>query len=146
MWAIFALSASVVWGLYYAVIEESAKKISTLGFMAMSTTLWTILLLLIAVFARVPLKTDIATLVADQRLLFWFILAIVLGVVAQYLIISSVQMGNATVTSLVEITYPMFVALFSWAIFGRMNVSWPVLFGAILIFSGVGVLVYFRNA
>lgn len=143
MWALYALGAAVVWGLYYSVIEQSVRQLSIAGFMFISSALWTVMIALLALAFGVPVVKDFHTLIGDPKLLVWFLVAVVLGVVAQYGITTSVAVSNATLTSLVEITYPLFVVFFTWLIFGRTHFSWPVFVGAALIFSGVGVLVYF---
>jgi drug/metabolite transporter (DMT)-like permease len=60
------------------------------------------------------------------------------GSVLLYLSISG---KNATLASLIEITYPVFVVLFAFLLFRQMNLNASVLIGAGLVFAGVAVIV-----
>jgi drug/metabolite transporter (DMT)-like permease len=51
---------------------------------------------------------------------------------------------NATLASLIEISYPFFVAVFAWLFFRETQFTWPTVFGGVLILSGVAV-VFFSN-
>lgn len=47
---------------------------------------------------------------------------------------------NATLASLIEISYPFFVALFAWLFFREVQVSVPTIVGGLMILGGVTVV------
>jgi drug/metabolite transporter (DMT)-like permease len=56
----------------------------------------------------------------------------------------SIANKNATLAGLIEITYPIFIALIGFALIRENNLNVPTALAAVLIFSGVG-LIYFFN-
>jgi drug/metabolite transporter (DMT)-like permease len=51
---------------------------------------------------------------------------------------------NATLASLIEISYPLFVAFFAWLFFREVQWNLPTIVGGLLTLGGVAV-VYFGN-
>jgi drug/metabolite transporter (DMT)-like permease len=49
---------------------------------------------------------------------------------------------NATLASLIEITYPVFVALFAFVLFREVHLTASVLVGAGLVFAGVFLIIW----
>lgn len=138
-WYVPAIAAAVVWGLHYPLIELALKRVS----------LTTVVLLTAAPMALVALAFP-ARLAADWRTLAalplserMLILAIaatsLVGTVLLYL---AVRGRNATLASLIEISYPAFVALFAWLLFREWQLNAGVLFGAALVFTGTGLIIY----
>ena len=48
----------------------------------------------------------------------------------------AVRGRNATLASLIEISYPAFVAVFAWLLFREWQLNAGVLFGAVLVVTG----------
>ncbi len=73
----------------------------------------------------------------------WLVAAIgltsTLGAVLLYL---SVNSKNATLASLIEITYPVFVVLFAYLFFRQVHVNTSVIFGGLMILVGAGLIIY----
>jgi drug/metabolite transporter (DMT)-like permease len=137
-WYIPAIAAAVVWGVHYPLIENALKRVS----------LVTVVLLTAAPMALVALAFP-ARLAADWRALTalppgerWLILAIALtslaGTVLLYL---AVRGRNATLASLIEISYPAFVAVFAWLLFREWQLNAGVLLGAGLVFAGTVLII-----
>ena len=57
------------------------------------------------------------------------------------LLFQAISDKNATLASLIEISYPVFVALFAWLLFRQVHLNASVLVGALLVFAGVAVIV-----
>ena len=68
---------------------------------------------------------------------FWLIVAAVAATSAGMLIFLSIQSKNATLSSLIEVTYPLFTAFFAWAFFRQATINLATILGAALIFIGV---------
>ena len=137
-WYIPAIAAAVVWGLHYPLIEHALRRVS----------LTTVVLLTAAPMALVALAFP-ARLAEDWRALTalppgerWLILAIALtslaGTVLLYL---AVRGRNATLASLIEISYPAFVAVFAWLLFREWQLNAGVLLGAGLVFTGTVLII-----
>ena len=137
-WYIPAIAAAVVWGLHYPLIEHALKRVS----------LTTVVLLTAAPMALVALAFParlaedwraIAALPTGERLLIATIaLTSLAGTVLLYL---AVRGRNATLASLIEISYPAFVAVFAWLLFREWQLNAGVLLGAGLVFAGTAVII-----
>jgi drug/metabolite transporter (DMT)-like permease len=55
-------------------------------------------------------------------------------------IFASIQALGASRAAVLEISYPLFVAIFAWLL-SRQPVQWPVILGGIFIFIGSAILV-----
>jgi drug/metabolite transporter (DMT)-like permease len=64
--------------------------------------------------------------------------------IAELFIGFSITAKNATLAGLIEISYPIFIALFSFILF-RSVVNLPTMLGGMIIFVGVFVIYYFNN-
>jgi drug/metabolite transporter (DMT)-like permease len=56
----------------------------------------------------------------------------------------SVKAKNATLAGLIEICYPVFIAIFSFILFKESHVTSSVLVGGLLIFAGIGIIYSFN--
>ena len=137
LWFIYAISAALLWGCSYAI---SGK--------LMELHLSPALLLVIQYVISLPvyvgialhsgkLKTGLASLAENPERLALLLVGICAILTANFLIMSSISLKNATVSSLIEITYPLFTCLFAYILFGERQFNLVMAFGAILIFAGV---------
>jgi drug/metabolite transporter (DMT)-like permease len=143
LWLLYALGAAVIWGVNYAVSGRLLER----GISPQT------LFLVDLVFGGVAMATLItctgrwnATLVELQAArpdLGWLLVAVVATTSAGMLIFLSIQAKNATLSSLIEISYPLFTAFFAWALFRQATINLATVIGAALIF--VGVLVVARG-
>jgi drug/metabolite transporter (DMT)-like permease len=73
----------------------------------------------------------------------WFMtFSVVLNVLASFLIIVSIKELNASTASIIEISYPFFVIIFSYFLF-KQSLTPVFLLGALLIFAGSFVIIRF---
>jgi drug/metabolite transporter (DMT)-like permease len=140
MWFVYALSASVLWGISYAASGRAIERgVPPLVFFT--------------VYAGVAMTMGLAALVVSGKLdtltrlgetlggdLFWLIVAVLASAVGTLMIYLAIGDKNATLASLVEISYPVFVALFSWLFFRAVQFNGWTLVGAALVLSGVAVV------
>lgn len=144
MWIILALAASITWGLTYVLNEQVYKKISVITSLGI-TTLVTSIVMLIVAFAGGFLIRDLGTISKSNRLLALVIGESVALILAELFIGFSITNKNATLAGLIEISYPIFIALFTYLIFRERQVNWGTFIGGLLIFIGVGVVHYFNR-
>ena len=74
----------------------------------------------------------------------WFAVALVSSAAGTLLIYVAIGEKNATLASLIEISYPLLVAVFAWLFFRQVEFNALTLVGAGLIMGGVA-LVYLAN-
>ena len=138
-WYVTALSAAIVWGIHYPLIDFAMKRLSVYSVLLISVIP---IALAIPLFTR-QLGQDVEIFrmlpVKEQ----WMIAAIgatsTLGAVLLYLSINS---KNATLASLIEITYPLFVVIFAYLFFRQLHLTPSVIIGGLMIMAGAGLIIY----
>ena len=138
-WYLAAIGAAIIWGIHYPLIDFAMKRLSVYSVLLISVLP---VLFLMPMFLR-----DVARDVEVFKLLptneQWLVAAIgltsTLGAVLLYL---SVNSKNATVASLIEITYPVFVVLFAYLFFRQVHVNTSVILGGLMILIGAGLIIY----
>ena len=138
-WYLAALGAAVVWGLRYPLVGFALKRISMVSVLVLLTL--PVLLILPFVYRTVLHDVDVwrALEWGDRLLILSLALTSLLGAV---LLFYSIAGKNATLAALLEITYPLFVALFAWLLFREVHINTSVIFGALLIFAGTALIIW----
>jgi len=138
-WYVAAFAAAVVWGLHYPLLDHALKRISLVSVLLLTA----LPIVLIALFFHRQIVADVAITRALPLSEQLAIAAIALtSSAASVLLFMSIGAKNATLASLIEITYPLFVALFAYVLFRESALNIAVLLGAALIFSGVGIIIF----
>lgn len=138
-WYVTALGAALVWGIHYPLVDFALKRISVF-----SVLLLTVLpvVLLMPLFLR-DLAKDLnvvtALPMAERGAIAAIGLTSLSGAVLLYL---SIAGKNATLASLIEITYPVFVALFAYLMFRHIHLNTSVIIGGLLVMAGAGLIIY----
>lgn len=137
-WYVPAIAAAVVWGLHYPLIEHALRRVS----LPTVVLLTALPMALVALAFPARLQEDwraILQLPAGERALIAAVaLTSLAGTVLLYL---AVRGRNATLASLIEISYPAFVALFAWLLFRDWQLNGGVLLGAVLVFAGSAIII-----
>lgn len=140
MWIIYALAASMLWGVSYAasgrVIERGLAPLSFFFTYAAFGT--------VVAAAALALSGKFVTLPGEVRGLggdfFWFAVAVASSAAGTLLIYMAIGEKNATLASLIEISYPLFVAVFAWAFFRDVQINLGTILGGAMILGGVAVV------
>lgn len=140
MWIAYALSASMFWGLSYVFSAQTYKHISVFTAVALSSFVTGGLALILALGTGV-LGADLRTLFANTSASTYFAYAIGAGVLGEFLIAFSIAEKNATLAGMIEVSYPIFIALFSY-IFFKEGISLYTYIGGMLIFLGIFIIYY----
>jgi len=137
-WYIAALGAAVIWGVHYPLVDNALRKLSLVSVLVLTA----VPLLLIAPFFYKTLAADYEIL----KDLGWSgsapILALALTSLAgSVLLFMSINSKNATLASVIEISYPLFVAVFAYVLFRHMHVNASIVLGGLLVFAGVAIII-----
>ncbi len=138
-WYVTALGAALIWGVHYPLVDFALKRVSVYGVLLLSVLP---IVLLMPVFLR-DLARDLETVrglpVAEQGMIAAIGLTSLIGAVLLYL---SIAGKNATLASLIEITYPVFVAFFAYVMFRHIHLNASVIVGGLLVIAGAGLIIY----
>ena len=138
-WYVTAIGAAIIWGIHYPLIDFAMKRLSVYTVLLISVLP---VLFLMPVFIRdLARDVDVFKLLPTNEQ--WLVAAIgltsTLGAVLLYLSVSS---KNATLASLIEITYPLFVVFFAYIFFRQVHVNTSVILGGLMILLGAGLVIY----
>lgn len=124
---------AVLYGLYYALLQESYRALSLSTIMFANGALY-ILLALVASFFRFG-ELSIAPL-KDSKLLIIFIAVLIVATVSQATHYISLKNTSATYMAFAELSYPLFVPLFTYYLFSRSEMTPSIGVGGGLILLG----------
>lgn len=140
LWIILAVSASVLWGLGYAVSEKVLNSGLHPSILMLATGAITFPLFIFLAFYLDQVKPGIALLQANPKLVFMMLVNAVCIVVGAYLILMAINLKNATLVNMIEMTYPLFTALFAYLILKEVQLNAWTLFGGVFIFIGLAII------
>ncbi len=133
---LYAIAAAVVWGIVYTVDQKVLVTLNPITLVFVQGIVSSLLLLPFILYSHskgnsLPSKKDIILI----------LVTVVLTALANFLIFSSIKRIGATHSSIIEISYPFFVTLFTFLFFvEKISISFIV--GAILIFIGSAIVIY----
>ena len=138
-WYVMAIGAALVWGVHYPLVDHALKKISLISVLLLTA----IPVLLTAMFLHRTIAADYAVWRTMETMDKGMVLALALtSLTGSVLLFLSISGKNATLASLIEISYPVFVALFAWLLFREVHVNASVIVGGMLVFAGVCLIVW----
>ncbi|MBI1216135.1 MAG: EamA family transporter [Alphaproteobacteria bacterium] len=144
-WMVYALMAAVLWGASYVLYEQLLRTMSSASAMLFSASGATLVYYLIS-YSRKTVGHDWKLVTAGGRETMMIGGVILINALANLLLLMSMKEKNATVSGLVEISYPLFTALFAWMFLKENQMSPGTALGAVLILSGVACIYYFNRA
>ena len=144
MWFAFAILASFFWGITYVFEEQVYKHISVISSLAVSFLTAGIVFGLVALITGVW-KKDLVTLTSSKESLMLLALVTITTIIAELGIGFSINDKHATLAGLIEISYPLFIGLFSFIFFRENNLNPGTIFGGLLIFLGVASIYFFNR-
>lgn len=144
MWFVYALSAAVIWGISYAASGRAIERgVSPLVFFLLYALTGSLIGFgaLAATGKAGSIPSEVRQIGGDWP---WLVIAVVTSGIGALLIYMAIGEKNATVASLIEISYPVFVAFFAWLFFRETQFNLSTAIGGGMIISGV-VVVYLGN-
>jgi drug/metabolite transporter (DMT)-like permease len=144
MWFFYAVAASILWGMSYAMLEELLKKLSFASIILTSSIASLVFAAGLGI-ANKNFSADWDVLKTAGRETKLMAASIVIYIAANLFIMASINAKNATMAAMIEITYPLFTAFFAWLFFREVQASAGTLLGAGLILAGVACIYYFSK-
>lgn len=137
-WWALSLASAVIWGFHYTMLESAMKHISqTTAFV-----LTCVPALVIALLFHQQVISDFRVFMdADIKAKIPIILIMITGFTATMCLYFAMTMKTATHAALLEITYPIFVTIFSLLILGVNHFSMSTVIGALMILGGSAVVI-----
>jgi drug/metabolite transporter (DMT)-like permease len=124
---------AIIYGLYYALLQE------TYGTLSLATILLTNgILFIITALVMWALRWDSLSFLPlkDHKMLWVFVTLIVVSTVLQATHYVALKNTSATYMAFAEISYPLFVPLFTYFLFARSELSGSIALGGGLILLG----------
>jgi len=144
-WWFYSIVAAVIWGLHFNLVAKIMKVMPS----EVSAPLTLFLITGSSIYILLPFMHQkiFANLTllwhADNSIRLSVLVLIFTTIVAANLLYIAMQLSpNPTVASLLEITYPLFVALIAWLLFRENPLDWSVLLGGSMILGGAMLIVW----
>lgn len=137
---IFAIGSAVCWGMVYTLDQKIVSKISPVSLLFFSYLLSILFLLPLMLFEDNSFKVFFSSGKINLGLVF---VSTFLTVVASLLILNSIKLLNASTASILEISYPVFVVLFSYLLY-RQLINWQFALGAALVIIGTAIIIRYN--
>ncbi|HEV3245146.1 MAG TPA: EamA family transporter [Candidatus Paceibacterota bacterium] len=144
MWFFLATVASMCWGVSYILAEHIFKRISVYTTLVIECFLMGFVILIVAIKAG-DFKKDLVTLTSSSKLMLTFVLFTTASIIAELAINFSISEKDATLAGFVEISYPFFIALFAYLLFGQEELHPGTAFGGVVVFVGACIIFYFSR-
>ena len=138
MWIIFALSASILWGLNYTLNAKLLKSVNASSLLLGQMLFGSILFFLFT--NKEKLFKDVSYATENKEFLYLFFSTTVFALIANFCIFRSISLKNAVLASLLETCYPIFTLIFSWLLFKDNLFNTHTIVGGMLIFFGILII------
>lgn len=137
---ILAIGAAIAWGMVYTLDQKIMDKVSPVSLLFFSYIVSGLLILPAMIFEKGSFHS---ILTSGRDNLALLLISTVLTVVASLLILNSVKILNASTASVLEISYPVFVILFSYLLY-KNTINWQFAVGAALVLIGTVTIIRYN--
>ena len=140
MWIIYAVAASICWGMSYAASGPLLKKgVDPLVFL-LGYSFFGLIGAILGLCSAGKFSLEFKFPSFDGPDFRWFLFSVAVSALGAYLTYAAMGAKNPTLVSLIEITYPLFVVLFAWVFFREMQLNAVTICGGLLVLAGVAVI------
>jgi drug/metabolite transporter (DMT)-like permease len=143
MWIVVSVAAAALWGFSYAMSERFLKQGLSPAFIMLVQTALSVPLYGTLAWKFTNVEKQVDLLRSQPKLFFWVAFMAVCYLTANLMVFWSIGQKNATVVSLIEISYPLFTAAFAWILFNQIQMNTGIAVGAAMIIAGVFCVGYF---
>lgn len=144
-WWVYSIAAALVWGLHFNMVAKIMKALPQ----DLNTPITLFMITAAPIFLLLPFNYhkvfgNLVTLwqAGNEIRLSVVVLIFTTMIAANLLYIAMQQSPNPTIAALIDITYPLFIALIAWLLYRENHIDWPVLVGGALILSGSMLIVW----
>ncbi len=138
-WYAAGLGAALLWGIHYPLLEHALKRVSLVTVLVLTV----LPVLVVALVFRDTLWRDAMVLASmDWPDRARILLLSVTSLAATVMLFLAIGGRNATLASLIEITYPLFVVLFTWLLFRQVHVTPSAAIGGVLVMAGAALIIW----
>ncbi|ACL73620.1 EamA family transporter [Thioalkalivibrio sulfidiphilus] len=138
-WYAAGLGAALLWGIHYPLLEHALKRVSLVTVLVLTV----LPVLVVALVFRDTLWRDALVLASmDWPDRARILLLSVTSLAATVMLFLAIGGRNATLASLIEITYPLFVVLFTWLLFRQVHVTPSAAIGGVLVMAGATLIIW----
>jgi drug/metabolite transporter (DMT)-like permease len=139
---VFAIIASLAWGLQYVLLERLLIKVPSTVFFALTSTAAFVFRWLIVLLQKTSL--NMKQYFRDSHTMRLMLIVVTLFVLGNVVMVFAIKGKNATVASLIEISYPLFVVLFGYLIYRNTHLNTGTIIWWLLVLWGI-IMVYIFN-
>jgi len=140
LWFFYACAAAVIWGINYAVAGRLLERGMSPQTLFLIDMIFGALGMALIVSMTGKWQATYSELHLARAECLLLLIAAITAMVAALLIFMSIQAKNATVASLIEVTYPFFTAFFAWLLFRQNTLNLATLVGGVLILAGIVII------
>ncbi len=144
LWFFSAVLASILWGIGYAVSGKILEGQIQPSFLLLFSALIALPCYFLMSYFSGGLKTGIEAISNTKNLWLGLSVCATTTIIGNFLIYFSISAKNATLASLIEISYPFFTLAFAWLLFREIHLNWATALGAVLVFSGI-VIIFLKS-
>ena len=144
-WWLYSIVAAVIWGLHFNLVARIMKVLPNDVYAPLTLFMVTAVPVFILLpFMHKKIFDNVMLLwQADNNMRLSVLVLIFTTVVAACLLYIAMQLSpNPTVAALLDITYPLFIALIAWLLFKESHLDWSVLVGGGMILCGAMLIVW----
>lgn len=144
-WWFYSITAAIVWGLHFNMVAKITKALPQ----DLNTPITLFMITAAPIFLLLPFNyqrvfENLVTLwQAENQIRVSVLVLIFTTIIAASLLYIAMQLSpNPTIASLLDITYPLFIAIVAWLLYRENHLDWSVLIGGGLILSGAMLIVW----
>ena len=142
-WYVWAIFTVLIWGFHYNFINQSVQVVSPLFVFLLPVVP---LMLLLPFFYHILVDDFYKMMAATSQQQLFIASTTITGTVGTLCLFQAIATSNnPTMAALVEITYPLLVALVAYFLLGEKQLNPSMFVGGMLILLGSGVIIYFNK-
>ena len=131
----------MLWGLTYALNEKMLERVSVSTTLAIGAAALLLCMTALSMQQGVLLN-DLHAIITSKSLFRITIISTLTYVAADWMIASAIQSQNATLASIIEISYPLFIVLFTFLLYKKIDVTPMIAAGGALIIIGAALVLH----
>jgi drug/metabolite transporter (DMT)-like permease len=140
MWMVYALCASALWGLEYVLLGRLFNdRISPLFLLSIQMLVGAIALGSVCLLTG-TFSSEVGNATRNWTVILQISFSAVVFTLGSFFIAISIQEGNPLLAGLVEISYPLFILIFSLSFGFSETISFRTLLGGFTVIVGILIL------